>query len=75
MKSLIRKCDFVSNKITLTFNEKGETRNKILIGGIISLFFIIIIIIYSFYLFILLFYRKDLSVIHSTQINPFINLT
>ena len=75
MKSLIRKCDFVSNKITLTFNEKGETRNKILIGGIISLFFIIIIIIYSFYLFIRLFYRKDLSVIHSTHINPFINLT
>ena len=75
MKSLIRKCDFVSNKITLTFNEKWEKRNKTLIGGIISLFFIIIIIIYSFYLFIHLFYRKDLSVIHLTQINPFINLT
>ena len=75
MKSLIEYCDLVPHKVTLTFNEQGETKYKTLIGGLISIFFIIIIIIYCFFLFIRLFYRRDISVVHSTQINPYVNLT
>ena len=75
MKSLSKYCDIVSHKVILSFNEQGETRYKTLIGGLISIFFIIIIIIYCFFLFIRLFYRRDISVVHSTQINPYVNLT
>jgi len=72
---LLKKLDFFYYNISLTFNKKGDTGYKTKIGGIISLISIIISIICCIYFIYRLFSRKDLSVIYSTQINPFINLT
>ena len=75
MKSFIKKVDFFSHKVTLTFNKNGETGYKTLLGGIITIVSILFSIICSFYFIFRLFMRKDLTVIVSNQINPFVNLT
>ena len=72
---LIKKFDFLSHKATLTFNEKGEIGYKTYIGGIISLFSILSSFCFCIYFLYRMFGRKDLSVIYSTQLNPFVNLT
>ena len=72
---LIKNLDYLYHNISLTFNKKGETGFKTFIGGIISLTSIIISIIFCIYFIFRIFSRKDLSVIYSNQINPFINLT
>ena len=75
MKSIIKKSDFLSHKATLTFNKKGETGYKTFIGGLISIICLFLSFICSFYFLYRLFLRKDISVIQSTNINPFVNLT
>ena len=75
MKSVIKKIDFLSHKATLTFNRKGETGYKTFIGGLISIICLILSFICSFYFLYRLYLRRDISVIQSTNINPFVNLT
>ena len=75
MKSVIKKIDFLSHKATLTFNRKGETGYKTFIGGLISIICLFFSFICSFYFLYRMFSRKDASVIHSTNINPYVNLT
>ena len=70
-----KKFDFLSHKATLTFNEKGEIGYKTFIGGIISLLSILSSFCFCLYFLYRMFGRKDLSVVYSTQINPFVNLT
>ena len=40
MKLLISKCDYLSHKVSLTLNEKGDVGYKTFIGGLISIFLI-----------------------------------
>ena len=75
MKSLIKKADFFPHKATLTFNEKGETGYKTFIGGLITIISILFSIICSSYFILRLFLRKDLTVIYSNEIDPFVNIT
>jgi len=75
MKSVIKKIDFLSHKATLTFNKKGDTGYKTFIGGLISIICLILSFICSFYFLYRLYLRRDISVIQSTNINPFVNLT
>ena len=73
--SIIEKIDLYSHKVTLTFNQKGDTGYKTFIGGLITIISIIFSIICSFYFIFRLFLRQDLSVVFSNEINPFINIT
>ena len=75
MKSAIKRSDFLGYKAKLTFNKKGETGYKTFIGGIISIICLFFSFICSFYFLYRMFLRKDASVIHSTHINPYVNLT
>ena len=70
-----KKFDFLSHKATLTFNEKGEIGYRTFIGGVISIFSILSSLCFCLYFLYRMFGRKDLSVVHSTQLNPFVNLT
>ena len=72
---LIKKLDFFSHKVSLTMNNKGDLGYKTFIGGLISLLSFFVSIFCGIYFIIRMFNRKDLSVIYSTQMNPFVNLT
>ena len=74
MKSIIINCDLFSHNATLTFNEKGDTGYKTFIGGI-SIISTIFSILNVFYFIQRIFSRKDITILTSTQINPFVNLT
>ena len=75
MKTFIEKCDFLSHKVTLTFNEKGDIGYKTFIGGVISLISIIISFACITYFIIHMFLREDFTIIQSTEIDPYVNLT
>ena len=75
MKSIIKRSDFLSYKTTLTFNRRGEKVYKTFIGGLITIICLFFSFICSFYFLYRMFLRKDISVIHSTNINPYVNLT
>ena len=72
---LIKKLDFFSHKVSLTMNNKGDIGYKTFIGGLISLLSFFVSIFCGIYFIVRMFNRKDLSVIYSTQMNPFVNLT
>ena len=71
----IKKFDFLSYKISLRINKKGHTRYKTFIGGLISILTYLISISFCIYFLLRMLNRKDLSIIHSTHQNPFINIT
>ena len=75
MKTLITKCDILSHKVSLTFNEKGDISYKTFIGGLISIVLIGNTTICIFYFIFRMFKRDDIYIINSTFINPSINLT
>ena len=71
----IKELDFLSHKVSLTINDKGDNCFKTFFGGIISFLTFFISIICGTYFLIRLFKRMDMSVIHSTEMNPFVNIT
>ena len=71
----IKSIDIFPHKATLTFNQKGEIGYKTFIGGIISMLCVFSSFSFCFYFLYRMLSRKDLSIIHSTQINPYVNLT
>ena len=71
----IKTIDCFSCKVSLTINDKGDISNKTFTGGILSLIFIFLSLFCSSFFFYRMLKRLDLSVIHSTQMNPYINLT
>ena len=72
---IIKKLDYLSHKVTLTMNDKGEIGYKTFIGGLLSLISFFLSIFCGGYFLIRMFHRKDLSVVYSTQMNPFVNLS
>ena len=66
-----KRFDFLPHKATLTFNQKGEIGYKTFIGGIISMLCVFSSFSFCFYFLYRMLSRKDLSIIHSTQINPY----
>ena len=75
MKLLISKCDYLSHKVSLTLNEKGDVGYKTFIGGLISIFLIGSSTICILYFIFRMFKMDDIYINHSTYINPYINLT
>ena len=75
MSIIIEKLDFLSHKVTFTFNKKGDIGHKTFIGGLITITSILFSIICSSYFILRLFLRKDLTVIYSNEIDPFVNIT
>ena len=73
--NFIKNFDYLSKKVSLTINNEGETSLKTLVGGFISFLSFFCSLICGFYFIYRLLKRKDLSIIQSTQINPFINIT
>ena len=71
----IKEVDFLSHKVSLTINDKGDNCFKTFFGGIISFLTFFISIVCGIYFLIRLFKRMDMSVIHSTKMNPFVNIT
>ena len=71
----IKNIDYLSYKVSLTINDRGDTGYKTFIGGLICIFSVIISIICGLYFIFRLFYKKDLTIIQSTEMNPFVNLT
>ena len=72
---IIKETDFLSQKVSLTINDKGDTSYKTLIGGIISILTVLFSIICCLYFLIRMLKREDLSVILSSQIDYYVNLT
>ena len=72
---ILKKLDFLSRSACFTFNERGETTYKTLIGGIISLISMICSFSLCSYFLYRFFERKETWVIHSTETNDFINNT
>ena len=75
MKALIKKCDFLSYKVSLTLNRKGETGYKTFFGGIISLISLFISMFFSLYFLNKMITRKDFIITKSTEYNPNLNLS
>ena len=75
MKSLITKCDFFAHTVSLTLNEKGDISYKTFMGGLISILLIGSSTICILYFMFSILNRDDIYIIHSTFINPNINLT
>ena len=71
----LKNFDYLSRKVSLTTNNEGETSFKTVTGGIISLLSFFCSLICGTYFISRLLQRKDLSIIQSTEINPFINIT
>ena len=72
---IIKESDFLSQKVSLTINDKGDTKHKTLIGGLISIFTVSISTICCLYFIIRMLKREDLSLILSSQIDYYVNLT
>ena len=72
---IFQEFDFLSQKVSLTINDKGDTAYKTFMGGIISIFAVLISIGVCFYFILRMYYKKDMSIILSTEINQFVNLT
>ena len=71
----IKRLDFLSTEAKLTFNARGDIRNKTVIGGALSLLSILCSFGLTIY-FITEFFRKDhKSVISSSKTSSFLNLT
>ena len=73
--NLIKNIDFLSFKVSFTFNDKGEIRLKTIMGGILSIFLLLLSSIFTFYFLIRLFNRQDANVIYSTEISENLNLS
>ena len=71
----IKEIDFLSQKVSLTINNNGDKSYKTFFGGIISFLTFFISIICGAYFIIRLFHRRDMTVIYSTEMNPFVNIT
>ncbi len=71
----IRKCDYLYNEAKFTFNDKGETGQKTIFGGIISIITIVISLSLTGYFIYRLLKKKDSSIILSTESDPYINIT
>ncbi len=71
----IKNCDFLYTEAKFTFNESGITGKKTIFGGIISIFIIFISLGITIYFTFCLFNNDDSSVIFSTKIDPYINIT
>ena len=71
---LIKKSDFLYQKVLFTLNKNGEIGLKTLYGGILSIIIVIISSIASFYFIFRLILKKESSVIFSTKKDVNINL-
>ena len=71
---LIKKMDFLYHEAHFTFNKHGDPGLKTVIGGYLSLITILLSIFISFYFIILLFLKKDATVIFSSKQDSNINL-
>ena len=71
----LKKIDFLSRAAKFTFNEKGETTYKTIIGGIISFLSIFGSCGLCIYFLLKFFDRNEASVVHSTQTDIYINNT
>ena len=71
---LIKKMDFLYQEAHFTFNKHGDPGLKTVIGGFLSLITILLSILISFYFIILLFLKKEATVIFSSKQDSNINL-
>ena len=71
----IKQFDFLSTEAKLTFNIKGETRIKTIIGGFISVLSVIVSTSLTLYFFIRFVAKNNKTLISSSQYSPNVNFT
>ena len=71
----IKKCDYLYTEAKFTFNDEGETGQKTIFGGIISIITIIFSLSLTSYFTYRLFHKRDFSIILSTETDPYVNIT
>lgn len=71
----IKQFDFLSTEAKLTFNIKGETRIKTIIGGFISVLSVIVSTSLTLYFFIRFGAKNNKTLISSSQYSPNVNFT
>ena len=67
--------DYLYTEAKFTFNESGQTGEKTIFGGIISIFTIIVSLGCIGYFTYRLFNKDDSSIILSSEIDPYVNIT
>ena len=73
--NLIKSLDFFSLKTHLTINDKGDIRYKNVLGGFLSLFYIITSSSFIIYFLFRLLSQNDISVMYSIEYDSFINIS
>ncbi len=71
----LKKFDYLSDQVNLTFNKEGEIRNKTSYGGIICLISILLMIIAGVYFFIKFIKRENKYLISSIESSSFLNIS
>ncbi len=67
--------DLFPYEARFTFNDKGDTGFKTFIGGVLSFISLIFSFIFSIYFFIHFIRRNDFSIIYSSKIDKFVNIS
>ena len=71
----IKMFDYLYTEAKFTFNESGQTGEKTIFGGIVSIFTILVSLGCSGYFTYRLFNKDDSSIILSSEIDPYVNIT
>ena len=67
--------DYLYTEAKFTFNESGQTGEKTIFGGIVSIFTILVSLGCTGYFTYRLFNKDDSSIILSSEIDPYVNIT
>ena len=70
----LKKFDYLSDQVNLTFNKEGEIRNKTFYGGIISIISIFLMITTGIYFFIKLIRRENKYLLTSSESSPYLKI-
>ena len=71
----IKMFDYLYTEAKFTFNESGQTGEKTIFGGIVSIFTILVSLGCTGYFTYRLFNKDDSSIILSSEIDPYVNIT
>ena len=72
---IVKSLDYLSTEAKLTFNSKGDTRNKTIVGGFLSIFGVLSSFILSIFFFVDFIQRNEKSLITNVGTSYNVNIT